>query len=566
MLSLLRGCALAWVALLLLAARAAEARSIEHFWDIEEVDFSLAGMFTRKAIGVNGQWPIPRVEATQGDTLVIHVTNKLNEPTSLHAHGIFQNGTNYYDGASMVTECGIPPNGTFTYEIPLQQAGTYWIHSHYKSQTADGLRTPLIIHDPNEVYKYDEEIVLPLEDWFHEPASVMIKQFRNPDPSIRFTPIVPYGLIDGTCINRHRINFSPGKTYRIRLLNIGASFDFHFSIEGHHVRLIEVDGVMVKERGMHGVGVAVGQRASILVTARNTTNWNYMFHADMFTDLLQMPQYNPLNFTGTVEYSPTALTAREPCATWLTVPDLDLEPLDGEPMLEADRQITLNAYSGVFSDQTFRHSFNNYTYVTPRVPTLLTALSVGKDANKSLVYGHQTNAYVLRHMEVVEVTINNHDYYSHPFHIHGHVFQIIEVGSIRSQDRTSKMAQDTPVKRDTVVVHGGQYAVIRFRADNPGVWLLHCHIDFHIMLGLQMTFIEAPDKIQQNMRGRLPDRYKENCIAQGIKTTGNAFGNQGEVQAEEDQEVPTPYPDRFESYEPPSGWKIVSYILGGNKG
>ncbi|KAJ2712572.1 ferroxidase fet3 [Coemansia spiralis] len=552
-----------WAAVLALAA---QARVVEHYWTVEQVDMKLPGMFTRKVIGVNGQWPIGRLEASQGDTLVIHVTNKLDEPTSLHSHGVFQNGTNFYDGASMVTECGIPPNGTFTYRIPLQQAGTYWVHSHYKSQTADGLRAPLIIYNPHEVYAYDEEIVLPLEDWFREPAREMVKQFRSPDPSVRFKPIVPYGIIGGTCVNQHHINFVPGRTYRIRLLNIGSSFDFHFSMEGHHIRLIEVDGVMVKERKMHGVTVAVGQRASILVTARNTTNFNYVFHADMYTDLLQMPRYNPLNYTGVIEYSPMALTAREPCASWLTVPDLDLVPLDGEPMLEADRQITLDAYSGVFSDQTFRHSFNNYSYVPPRVPTLLSALSLGRDANNSLVYGHQTNAHVLRHMEVVEVQINNHDYYSHPFHLHGHVFQIIEMGSIRDPDRASKMAQDTPVKRDTVVVHGGHYAVIRFRADNPGVWLLHCHIDFHIMLGLQMTFIEAPDKIQQRLGGQLPELHRENCVAQGIRTSGNAFGNKGIVQSEEDQELPTPYPDQFETYDPPSGWKIVSYILGGSRG
>ncbi|KAJ2371927.1 ferroxidase fet3, partial [Coemansia sp. RSA 2603] len=59
---------------------------IEQYWNIELVDFSIEGLFTRKAVGVNGKWPIPGVEATLGDTLVIHVTNKLDEPTSLHSH------------------------------------------------------------------------------------------------------------------------------------------------------------------------------------------------------------------------------------------------------------------------------------------------------------------------------------------------------------------------------------------------------------------------------------------------------------------------------------------------
>ncbi|KAJ2790402.1 ferroxidase fet3, partial [Coemansia guatemalensis] len=186
------------IALLALAAGISNTANVELNWNIELVDYTMEDLFTRKAIGVNGQWPIPGIEAMLGDTLIIHATNKLDEPTSIHSHGLFQNGTNFYDGASMVTECGIPPNSTFTYEIPLRQAGTYWVHSHYKSQTADGLRTSLVIRDPNEYYKYDEEIVLPLEDWFREPATVMMKQFNNPDPHIRFQPIVPYGIIGGS--------------------------------------------------------------------------------------------------------------------------------------------------------------------------------------------------------------------------------------------------------------------------------------------------------------------------------------------------------------------------------
>ncbi|KAJ2021667.1 ferroxidase fet3, partial [Coemansia sp. S610] len=537
----------------------AHAATIELNWDIEYVDYSMEGMFTRKAIGINGQWPIPGVVATKGDTLIIHATNKLKEPTSLHSHGIFQNGTNFYDGAAMVTECGIPMNGSFTYVVNLNQAGTYWIHSHFKSQTADGLRTTLIIRDPDEVYKYDDEIILPLEDWFREPAKTLIKQFNNPDPHIRFKPIVPYAIIGGTCSSKKRLNFAPGKTYRIRLLNIGASFDFHFSMEAHTLRLIEVDGVMVKERTTHGVTVGTGQRASVLVTALNTTDNNYIFHADMYTDLLQMPRYNPLNFTGTIEYSPRAKIKRERSTMWMNVSDLDLEPLDAEPMLEADQIVTLDAYSGIFSDQSFRHSFNNVTYAVPQIPTLLTAMTMGDYANRTEVYGKQTDTHILKHLDVVQIVVNNHDYYSHPFHLHGHVFQIIETGDIRSKERRVKTALDTPVKRDTVVIGGGHYAILRFRADNPGVWLFHCHIDFHIMLGLQMTFVEAPDKIQSRLKHKVPDAYRENCVAQGIKTTGNALGGSEVMDlGDQDQLNPSPYPDQFESADPPSGWMLIS--------
>lgn len=96
------------------------------------------------------------------DTLVINVVNKLNEPTSLHSHGLFQTGNAQMDGPSMVTQCPIPVGGNFTYTIPIEQHGTYWIHGHNKGHYVDGLRAPLIIHNTKEAYTYDEEHVIAL--------------------------------------------------------------------------------------------------------------------------------------------------------------------------------------------------------------------------------------------------------------------------------------------------------------------------------------------------------------------------------------------------------------------
>ncbi|KAJ2757944.1 ferroxidase fet3 [Coemansia sp. BCRC 34490] len=551
------------------------AATVEREWTVEWVDYDMDGIFTRKAIGINGQWPIAAVEADLGDELVIHVHNGLAETTSLHFHGLFQNGTSYYDGAVMATECGVPPGGSFTYRVALEQAGTYWIHSHSKSQTADGLRLPLVVRDAKEkrIYAYDDEIVVSLQDWFRESATDLMRQFSSADPHVRFRPVIPYAIVGGRCATNARLHFVRGKTYRIRLANIGSSFDFHFSIDAHPLRIIEVDGIAVRAHAARGVTLGAGQRASVLVTAMSDAteaSWNYVFHADMYTELLEMPRYNPLNFTGVIEYSADARTRREHDggAAWTTVEDQDLEPLDREPLLpEPDMSVTLDAYSGVFSDSSFRHSFNNVSYVAPAVPAVLTALTAGELAGDSAVYGHQSNTHVLRHLDVVDVTVNNHDYYAHPFHLHGHAFQIVETGSIRRGVVRAKQALESPVRRDTVVVRGGDYAVLRFRADNPGVWLLHCHIDFHVMLGLQMTFVEAPDVLQRRVakHGGLPPMLRENCITQGIKTAGNAAGRAGLDLGALNATEPTPNADQFESYDPPSGWQLLSYIVHGNK-
>jgi iron transport multicopper oxidase len=80
------------------------------------------GLRDRPVIGINGEWPIPRIEATVGDRIIVNVHNQLgNESTSLHFHGLFMNGTNEMDGVAGVTQCGIPPNSDFTYNFTVHQ-------------------------------------------------------------------------------------------------------------------------------------------------------------------------------------------------------------------------------------------------------------------------------------------------------------------------------------------------------------------------------------------------------------------------------------------------------------
>lgn len=98
------------------------ADTIERDYSIGWVTANPDGLYDRPTIGVNGKWPIPLIEATVGDTLKLHVTNDLgNASTSLHFHGIFQNGTNHMDGATGVVQCPIPPGESFTYNFKVSR-------------------------------------------------------------------------------------------------------------------------------------------------------------------------------------------------------------------------------------------------------------------------------------------------------------------------------------------------------------------------------------------------------------------------------------------------------------
>jgi len=150
---------------------------------------------------INGRFPGPVVRANRGDRIVVHVTNQLTNATTVHWHGMFQNGTNWMDGTSGITQCAIPPNRTFTYNFTVEnQYGTYWYHSHYGTQYSDGLVGPLIIHAPEEKtaqQEYDVDQVVLLSDWYHDLSAALLPAYLAPDNENN-EPVPDNGLIQGT--------------------------------------------------------------------------------------------------------------------------------------------------------------------------------------------------------------------------------------------------------------------------------------------------------------------------------------------------------------------------------
>lgn len=85
------------------------------------------------------------------------------------------------------------------------------------------------------------------------------------------------------------------------------------------------------------------------------------------------------------------------------------------------------------------------------------------------------------------------------------------------------------MRRDTVLVHPNGNIVLRFRSDNPGVWLFHCHIEWHVASGLVATIIERPLDIQAQLAGKIPQDHLDNCKLDGVPTAGNAAGNTADL-------------------------------------
>lgn len=209
--------------------------------------------------------------------------------------------------------------------------------------------------------------------------------------------------------------------------------------------------------------------------------------------------------------------------------DFNLVPLDKLPLLPTpDQTITLDVDMKNLGNGRSYAFFNNITYITPKVPTLYTVLSTGVSALDSRVYGEFSHSFVLEKMKTIEIVVNNLDSGKHPFHLHGHNFQTIARSGAQGGKFNSEISEETkypaiPMRRDTILVPPEGYIVLRFRADNPGVWLFHCHIEWHMEQGLIATFIEAPMDIQKELK--IPQDHIDACKTRNIPTAGNAAAN-----------------------------------------
>ncbi|KAE8145434.1 Cupredoxin [Aspergillus avenaceus] len=499
-------------------------------WNVTWVSANPDGMYERPVIGINGQWPLPVLNFTLGDKVIAKVYNALgNESTSIHWHGFFQNGTTHMDGAPGITQCEIPPGSTFVYNFTVNQTGTYWYHSHAKGQYPDGLRQALVITSPKDPYagRYDEEFVITLSEWYHDPMPALLKRFISVLNPTGAEPVPKSALMNDT--QNLTVSVEPGKTYLFRLVNIAAFASQYFWIEDHPMKIVEVDGVWTEPAEADMIYITAAQRYSVLVTMKNNTSKNYAMVGSMDTDLFDtLPPTVNYNVTGWLVYNSES-EKPSPSDTALFNPydDFNLVPVDGEKLLgDPDYTVTLDLTMDNLGDGANYAFFNGITYVMPKVPTVYTALSTGADAANSTVYGYNTNAFVLKKGDIIDLVLNNDDTGKHPFYLHGHNYQVIarsdeDAGHYDPQNHTTFPA--VPMRRDTVYVKPTGYFVIRFRADNPGIWIFHCHIEWHMDAGLAVVLVEAPLEMQKTLA--IPQDHWDACDASHTPKEGNAAGN-----------------------------------------
>ncbi|KAH9059216.1 laccase C [Lactarius vividus] len=469
--------------------------------EISNADLAPDG-FSRSTVLAGGTFPGPLIVGNKDDQFSLNVTDLLtdtsmNVGTSVHWHGLFQQTTNYVDGPSFVTQCPIVPNNSFVYNFQaLNQAGTFWYHSHFLNQYCDGLRGALVIYDPDDphasLYDVDDEsTVITLADWYH-----YLSTNAPAVPAPNSTLINGLGRYSGgPASDLAVISVTQGKRYRFRLVSISCDPNFTFSIDNHTMTVIEADGQSTEPLVVDSIQIFAGQRYSFVLNANQTVDnyWTRALPSNNKTNA-NFTNLAILRYDGAADANPTADSTTIPTSSSPLVEN-NLHPLSpaGVPGNAtpggADININLNISftSGAFA-------VNGVSFASPSVPVLLQILSGTQNASDLLPSG---SIYGLEANKSVELTIPALALAGpHPIHLHGHAFHVV-----RSAGNTSYNFVN-PVVRDVVSIGTGSDDVvtIRFFTDNPGPWFLHCHIDWHLNAGLAVVFAEdVPDVSSQDI-------------------------------------------------------------------
>ncbi|KDR67203.1 hypothetical protein GALMADRAFT_1358802 [Galerina marginata CBS 339.88] len=449
--------------------------------------------FQRSAVLVQGVLPAPMIKGTKGDNFRLNVVNQLTDDsmergTSIHWHGLLQRGSSWADGAAGVTQCPIAQNHSFEYAFNTgNQAGTFWYHSHFGTQYCDGLRGPLVVYDPHDPYKYmyDESTIITLGEWYHLPS-----------PSVGIIAVADSTLINGKgryiggpLVDLSVVHIEYGRRYRFRLISVSCSPNFMFSIDSHELTVIEADGESTLPARVGSIQMFSGQRYSFVLHANKKVD-NYWIralpssgHNGLSTGYANATNSAILRYKGASLTHPTT----PPVAPSNLLRERDLHPLvnpqaPGHPWPGgADVHINLNLSLGPTG-----FAVNGKSFSEPPIPVLLQMLSGARTAKELLPAGA---VYTLPRHKVVELSIPGGLIGGpHPFHLHGHSFSVIQGAGMDALPNYVN-----PVRRDVVSIgDAGSNVTIRFKTDNPGPWIFHCHIDFHLKEGLAIVFAEDP--------------------------------------------------------------------------
>ncbi|RVD89195.1 uncharacterized protein DFL_000211 [Arthrobotrys flagrans] len=475
----------------------------------------------------------------------------------------------------------IEGNNTMTYFWNATQYGSSWYHSHFRAfvfvlyslQYANGILGPLVLYGPSSTnYDFDSGPLL-IGDWYHEDAfSVYYREIEahgggppSSDSKLingmgNFTTVSSTGIVSPGCdlsdphcrpvTSIYNTTVQTGKRYKFRIVNTSVTSHLTFWIDGHDLEVISTDFVPIMPYTASNLTIAIGQRYEVIVTANADTSKNKNFWIKLRNcgnvcagDTSQPPLSGGTSYEecrqGVLSYDQVAAIPTQSDADPFNTLCLDediagLVPvvprvITGVPSVLSGR----DAFEGfqvireadVDQPSVAHWSLNNFTFkINWSDPSLKNVLEdtidpvnyapvwlngTADDWKAFIIEGNWTNS------------AGNNTYAipaAHPIHLHGHDFVVLRQESDPyDPSQNYSLNLNNPARRDVILLPKNGFIVIAFRLDNPGTWLIHCHIAWHASAGLALQFIERFDDIRTPYISpyEIVEPFYEQCSAWG---------------------------------------------------
>ncbi|WP_369142692.1 multicopper oxidase family protein [Streptomyces sp. R44] len=456
-----------------------------------ETPLDLGGGRTVRSWAYGDDLPGKEIRVTAGDTLALTLANHLPEATSIHWHGLALR--NDMDGVPGLTGRGIRPGGSFDHRFAVSHPGTYWFHPHSGVQQDRGLYAPLIVEDPKEPLAYDKEWVIVLDDWVdgvdgstpdavlaelskgmggmdhggsgsgsggmdhggsgHDMSSMSMTTRRSPSPKPAGPSRMlmgatsellggdagdvghPYYLVNGRTPDQPQtFTAKPGDRIRLRVINAGGDTAFRVALGDHAFTVTHADGFPVAHAKADALLLGMGERLDAIVTVGNGVF--------PLTALAEGKNRTALAVLRTGGGSAPTASARPK--------ELDGKVVHGG-QLKAAEAVRLAPGR---PDRTIEFE------LTGSMMTYDWAIN-GKKYDPA-------QRHPVRSGERVRLSFVNRTTMWHPLHLHGHTYALADGGA----------------RKDTSIVLPGKRLDVDFDADNPGLWMIHCHNVYHAESGM----------------------------------------------------------------------------------
>jgi FtsP/CotA-like multicopper oxidase with cupredoxin domain len=408
----------------------------------------------------DGRIPGPVLRLRQGEEARIRLVNRLDEPTSVHWHGL--RIANAMDGVPHLTQEPVPPGGSFDYVFTPPDAGTFWYHTHMRSaeQMARGLYGPLIVEERDDP-RFSRDELLVLDDWrLNDDGSIDAATFGHLHDASHAGRLGNWLTVNGT--SKPDIAIAHGGTSRVRLLNACNARVLYLAFGGAVAAIMALDGQPTGPAALgESLVISPGQRVDLF------------FDGDLSPGM-------PVTISEVSQGEPVEIATLTPVAT--ATPDrnggrhftgLPANPGMAAPALAEAVRVPLAMTGGAMG------GLEQAVYQGE-------SLGIRELAEKGVVWAlngvvgmAEEPLFRVRRGQTVVIDMHNDTAWPHAMHLHGH--------HVRTVSPEGAETAEGPW-RDTVLSDAREKTSLAFVADNPGKWLIHCHMMEHHAAGMMSWF------------------------------------------------------------------------------